>query len=220
MIVASRKDLNEAIKWSKKNSPVAYLVLSMNGKWGVPGENPENIVSSFKRLWPDTRAFLKRVAVMNFKDGGRIRPTELDIAYPQPKIKTQIHLDFFTLLDEMPQYMNRVEDYESLENLCREMLQLIVWKKVNQDVLEGTICYALDKQERYEEAYQFYSDLPNKSEATASVYSLSLLDRIDIDRAEKVLGPYRVSLDKDVQARIQLLDRLKAVKSSHAHGIS
>ena len=62
--------------------------------------------------------------------------------------------------------------------------------------------------------------MPGKSAATASVYSLSLLDRVDVDRAEEVLGPYRVILDKDVQARIQLLDRLKAVKSSHAHGIS
>ena len=87
MIVASRKDLNEAIKWSKKNSPVAFFVLSMNGKWGVPEENPENIVSAFKRLWPDTRTYLKTVATMNHKNGGRINPPEMDINYPQNRIK-------------------------------------------------------------------------------------------------------------------------------------
>ena len=52
------------------------------------------------------------------------------------------------------------------------------------------------------------------------MYAQALLDRADLNRVEEVLGPYRESLDKDVQARIQLLDRLKAVKSSRAHGIS
>ena len=61
MIVAARKDLNEALKWSKKNSPIAYFVLPINGKWGVPNENPENIVAAFKKLWPETRAFKSRI---------------------------------------------------------------------------------------------------------------------------------------------------------------
>ena len=52
------------------------------------------------------------------------------------------------------------------------------------------------------------------------MYAQALLDRVDLDRAEEVLGPYRGSLDKDVQARIQLLDRLKAVKSNHAGNIT
>ena len=123
----SRKDLNEAIKWSKKNSPVAYFVLSMNGKWGVPGENPDNIVSAFKRLWPDTCSYLKTASIMNYKDGGKIRFTEFDFNYPQPRIKLQIHNDFLLLIKNLPKYMEDAEEYGVLESFAREMLAIFHW---------------------------------------------------------------------------------------------
>ena len=220
MIVASRKELNEAIKWSKKNSPEAYLVLSMNGKWGVPGENPENIVSSFKKLWPDLRSFLSTQAIMNYADGGRIRPSELDFNYPQQHIKAQIQRDFFDLITLITEHLDAVEDYSFMESYCREMDRLFIWDGGSSQIWKGTEIYAIDKQGRYEDAYKTYKRTAGPSEKTATMYAQALLDRVDLDRAEEVLGPYRGSLDKDVQARIQLLDRLKAVKSNHAGNIT
>ena len=84
MIALARKDLVEALKWSRRYSPVAYLVLSMNGKWGTRKDNALNIVESFKRLWPETRAYLKTLATISYKGGGRILASDLEINYPQP----------------------------------------------------------------------------------------------------------------------------------------
>ena len=78
MISAARKDMLEALKWSKKNSPVAYLVLSMNGKQGTPQDHALNIVAAFNRLWLETKAYLKTVATMSYKGGGKIISSEMD----------------------------------------------------------------------------------------------------------------------------------------------
>ena len=50
MINISQKDLLTVLKWSKKRSPIIYLVLSMNGKWGTAKDNAQNIVSNFAPL--------------------------------------------------------------------------------------------------------------------------------------------------------------------------
>jgi hypothetical protein len=202
----------EALKWSKKYSPVAYLVLSMNGKWGTSKDNALNIVTAFKRLWPETRAYLKIVATMSYKGGGRIIAADLDINYPQNRVKNEIHNDFFLLLKEMSRYMDEAEDYEAMVPYCRDMLSLFAWSSDNRDVWNGSIAYALDKMERYEEAYQFYASLKDKGELTASMYALSLLERCDVNRAEEVLEPYRESKEKAVTDRLSLLDRLKVIK--------
>ena len=208
----SRKDLNEALKWSKKNSPIAYFVLSMNGKWGVPGENPENIVAAFKRLWPETRAYLKTVSIMNFQSGGKIDAAKLDINYPQNRVKPQIRNDFLLLLKNMSKYMDEAEDYEAMESYCRDMLDLFVWSEENRNIWNGSVAYAIDKQERYEEAYRFYTSISEKGPLTASMYALSLLERVDLNKAVEVLEPYRGSTDKAISDRIMLLDKLKKVK--------
>ena len=212
MIVASRKDLNEAIKWSKKNSPIAYFVLSMNGKWGVPNENPENIVAAFKRLWPETRAFLRTQAHMNFKGNGKITPSELEINYSQNKIKEQIKKDFYEFIFKACQYLNGVEEYIHLESFCVDLLALFNWDEVSSDIWNGTMLYAIDKQDRHGEAFQKYSALPGKSEKVVAIYSLAVLDRCDTRHAAHILDPFRDSEDEAVQGRITLLDRLKAVK--------
>ena len=206
--------MNAALKWSKKNSPVAFFVLSMNGKWGVPGENPMNIVSAFKRLWPELRTYLKTAATMNYADGGRLRTNELEINFPQNQFKTQINNDFFLLLKDMSKYLDEAEDYEPMEAYCRDMLSLFVWSEENRDIWKGSIVYSMDKQERYEEAYQFYNSLPEKGVLVASMYALSVLARCDVERAEEILDPYRDSTDPAISDRIQLLNRLKAIKSS------
>ena len=212
MISASRKDMLEALKWAKKFSPVAYLVLSMNGKWGTPKDNAMNIVAAFKRLWPETMAYLKTLATMSYKGGGRIIPADLDINYPQKRIKNEIHNDFFLLLKEMTRYMDEAEDYEAMGPYCQDMLSLFVWSPSNCDIWNGSIAYALDKMERYEEAYQFYTALKDKGELAASMYSLALLERCDVDRAEEILEPYRGSIEKEVADRLRLLERLRAIK--------
>lgn len=213
MIALARKDLLEVLKWSRRYSPVAYLVLSMNGKWGTRKDNALNIVESFKRLWPETRAYLKTVATMSYKGGGRIIPADLEINYPQKRVKNVIHNDFFLLLKEMSRYMDEVEDYEAMELYCRDMLSLFVWSSDNRDIWNGSIAYALDKIERIEEAYQFYVSLKEKGELAASMYSLALLERCDVDKATEIIEPYRGrSEDEAVMERLKLLDRLIAVK--------
>ena len=135
MISVSRKDMLEALKWAKKFSPVAYLVLSMNGKWGTPKDNAMNIVAAFKRLWPETRAYLKTVATMSYKGGGRIIPADLDINYPQKRIKNEIHNDFFLLLKEMTRYMDEAEDYEAMVPYCRDMhMRWTRWKGTRKPI--------------------------------------------------------------------------------------
>lgn len=219
MVNVSRKELVEAIKWSKKNSPIAYFVLSMNGKWGVQRENPDNVVLSFKRLWPALRSFLSARAIMNYADGGRIRPSELDFSYPQPRLKAQIQRDFFDLITLVTERLDTVEDYAFLESYCRDMDRLFIWDGGSRDIWKGTEIYAIDKQGRHEDAYRYFRSSAGSSEKTASLYAQALLDRLDLDRAEEVLEPYRESEDNDVQAKIQLLNRLKAVKPKPARDI-
>ena len=108
--------------------------------------------------------------------------------------------------------MDEAEDYESMVPYCRDMLSLFVWSSDNRDIWNGSIAYALDKMERYEEAYQFYTALKDKGELAASMYALSLLERCDVDRAAEILEPYRGSEEKAVTDRIRLLDRLRVVK--------
>ena len=212
MISAARKDMLEALKWSKKNSPVAYLVLSMNGKWGTPKDNALNIVAAFNRLWPETKAYLKTVATMSYKGGGKIISSEFEINYPQNRIKDEIHNDFFLLIKEMSKYMDEAEDYEAMAAYCRDMLDLFVWNSSNRDIWNGSIAYALDKLERFDEACQFYNGLIEKGELVASMYALSVLERCDVNKASEILEPYRGSDDKVITDRIMLLDQLKAVK--------
>lgn len=213
MIAASRKNLNEAIKWSKKNSPIAYFVLSMNGKWGVPNENPENIVAAFKRLWPETRAFLSKQATLSFADRGRIRPSQLQIAYPVQKIQTQILSDFFDITTKITEYLNDVEDYHFMESYCRDMIRLFVWNTNTLDIWRGTLVYAVDKQGKAEEASQLYDSYSPAGPKVATMYAQALLDRVSVEDADKVLEPFREHDDQDLQGRIMLLDRLKMVKS-------
>ena len=212
MIKASRKELTEAIKWSRKNSPVAYLVFSMNRKWGVPDENPQNIVSSFRKYWPETRDYLSSQALMNFKGNGKLRMVDLEINYPVEKVKAQILTDFFDLTSRMTGYLDRTEEYAYLETYCEDMLSLFVWKDSSADIWKGTEIYALDKQGKEEQAYQMYRDCEGPGEQLAAMYSQALLDRCDTERAGEVLDPFRESTDPDIQDKIRLLDQLKAVK--------
>ena len=150
---------------------------------------------------------------MNHKNGGKINPPDMDINYPQNRIKPQINNDFFLLLKNMSKYMDEADDYEAMEWFCRDMLGLFVWSDENRDIWNGSITYALDKQERYEEAYQFYTSIDEKGPLVASMYALSLLERIELGIAEEVLEPYRGNTDKAVSDRIMLLDQLKRVKT-------
>ncbi|MBQ3707700.1 MAG: hypothetical protein II889_07295 [Clostridia bacterium] len=210
MIIASHKEIIEAIKWSKKNSPVAHLVLSMNGKWGTEKDNPMNVVAAFARLWPETRSFLQTAAMMNYKDGGLLRPSEFDINYPQQKVKIQILRDFFDLLMVIAKYMDEVEDFSFMESFCRDMLKLFVWNTSTRDIFRGTILYSLDKQGKEEEAWSLFAEW--KNEKTASFYSLAVLDRIDTVRAAAILDPYRSSENDTLKGYIKMLDRLRVAR--------
>lgn len=212
MINASRKDLTEAVKWSRKNSPVAYFVLSMNGKWGTPSDNALNIVAALARLWPGTRASLSTAAAMNYPDGGRLRPETMTINYPSERIRERIRSDFFELLFKAAKYMDEAEDYAFMESFARDMLALFVWDDNARGIWTGTLLYALDKEGRYDEAYGAYRALDNPGEQTAALYALSVLERCDTERAAAVLEPFRDSADETIRERIRLLDRLKAVK--------
>ena len=52
MIFHSRKEHNEVLKWSKYYSPIMFLVLSMDGKWGGGAENAENIKELVAQIVP------------------------------------------------------------------------------------------------------------------------------------------------------------------------
>ena len=209
MIPASRKDLTEAIKWSKKNSPVAYLVFSMNGKWGTANDNAVNIVTTFEKLWPAARSHIRAQARMN--PTGRLRLGDLSVAYPNQRVHKQIVDDFFSLLFFMNKYLDEAEEFAFMESFSRDLLDLFVWDRDNEDIWTGSVLYAADKQEHCEEAERMYDALGRESEKIAALYSLSLLQRCDTDRAAKVLEPYRNSEDETVRQRISLLDRLRAV---------
>lgn len=212
MITASRKDLNEAIKWSKKNSPVAYFVLSLNGKWGKTTDNTENIVSSFKRLWPETRDCLSRQGTLNYADKGRIRPSQLQVSYPVPRIQSQILSDFFDITSQITEHLDDIEDYPFMESYCQDMIRLFAWNENTMDIWRGTLVYAMDKQGKRNEASQLYNSYNPAGPKVATIYAQALLDRVSLEDADKVLEPFREHDDKELQGRIMLLDRLKMVK--------
>ena len=183
----------------------------MNGKWGVPNENPENVVSSFKRLWSNLRAYFSTQAIMNYADNGQIHPSKIDFNYPQPQIQSLIKRDFFELITVITKYLVDTEDYAFMEEYCRDMDGLFAWDTKASAIWKGTLLYAIDKQERYEEAYHLFQNYPRRKEI-AAMYAQSLLDRVDLEKAEEVLNPFKDTSDIDVQARITMLERLKTVK--------
>lgn len=215
MIFHSRKEHNEVLKWSKYYSPIMFLVLSMDGKWGGGAENAENITSNFKRLWPAASSYIKMQARMNAK--GRIPISELTIPFPSreyhQRYGKRIIDDFLVLVFSMNRYLDDAEDYAFMESFCGEMLGLFHWEdRANEDIWTGSRLFAIDKQERFGEAIEQYRALGTKTERIGSIYAASLLDRCDADTAAEVLEPFRGSEDPAVREKISLLDQLKKIK--------
>lgn len=210
MITLSRKEITEALKWSRKNSAIAHLVLSMNGKWGVAGQNVANVCAVFLRCWPAARAEITTQARMNPK--GRLQPAELTVNFPNSDMRFSIKREFFDILRNISRYFDEADDYGPLESFSRDMLSLFQWEDEVRETWLGNILYAMDKEDKTEEAYAYYMSLEDKGAGTASMYALSLLDRCDTEKAGAVLEPFRESGDETIRERIVLLDRLKAVK--------
>ena len=217
MIISSRKQQNEVLKWSKTNSPILYLILSMDGKWGGKAENADNISRSFQKLWPAARAFIASQARMNAK--GLVRLSALSVPFPNQEVHRrfgrQIIDDFITLIFGINKFFDDAEDYAAMESFSRDILNLFEWDEpVNRDIWTGSMLYAVDRQERFDEAYRLYQSLDEKGERTASIYAMSLLERCDTEKASLVLDPFRGrETDKALREKIELLDRLKTVKA-------
>ncbi len=215
MIISSRKQRSEVLKWSKTYSPILFLVLSMDGKWCSSGENAENVSSHFKKLWPASRSFITMQARMNAK--GLIRLSQLTIPFPSREVHRrygrQILDDFITLLFGINKYFDGAEDFESMEAFSRDMLDLFLWdERENRDIWTGSILYAMDKQGLCDEAFRMYRDLSEKGERMASVYAMSLLQRCDTEKASAVLEPFRgTETDETLREKLDLLDRLKSL---------
>ncbi|MBR5365792.1 MAG: hypothetical protein IK132_06080 [Clostridia bacterium] len=193
MIIPSRKLQNEILKWSKTNSPILCLILSMDGKWGGTAENAENISRSFQKFWPAARYFIVTQARMNAK--GLVRMSALSIPFPSPEIHRrygrQIIDDFITLIFGINRFFDDAEEYAAMESFSRDMLNLFEWdEQANRDIWTGSMLYAIDRQERFDEAYRLYQSFDEKGEHTASIYSMSLLQRCDTERASLVLEPF------------------------------
>ena len=125
MIAISRKELNENLKWSKTNSPIVYLVLSMNGKWGTDHDNPENIVSAFEKLWPAVRAHLTVQTTMGTT--GKIPIDQVRITFPNARMVQKVVEDFVKLIYSVGAYYEAAEDYAGLESYNRDLLKLFAW---------------------------------------------------------------------------------------------
>ena len=207
MLTGSKKDLLEMQKWSKKNSPIAYLVLSMNGKWDCKNPNAENVIASFVKYWPDARAELVRQ--------GRKSIANLDIPTQNGKPWQALHLNFVQLMLDMPQFLDQADEYELLESFSRDMRAMISWEEPQvEDTFTGAVIYALDKQERFDEAFEMFEALKKPvANSIVIVYGRSLLDRCDTKRAEAVLEPYRgKSTDERILGQLTVLDNLKRLR--------
>ena len=205
MFSISRKELIDALKWCQKRSPLGTLVFAMNGKWGVPNQNEENIVFNFLRYWT-----MAKGAVMI---QGRKRLEEIEIPVPDlEKSKVvSIKTELINLLLSMPERFKKAERFEELASFSRDMKSLFIWNKSMDDVWIGYIITAFDGLEDLESAEREFIGHED-SEVIASMYANCLLKRCNIQKAAEVLEPFRDSTDEDIQKRFDLLRRLQAVK--------
>ena len=205
MFSISRKELNDALKWCQKRSPLGTLVFAMNGKWGVPNQNEENIISSFLRYWKAAKG------AIIIKGRKRLE----DIVIPAPDLsgfKTAlIKTEFINLLLSMPERFKNAERYEELASFSHDMKNLFVWDKSMEDVWNGYFITAFDGQGNEAAAEQAFAGHED-SEVVVSMYANCLLKRCDIRRAAAILEPFRDSTDEDIQKRLELLRKLEDIK--------
>ena len=204
MIILSRKEQIAAIKWSSHRSPIAFLVFSMNGKWGTGHDNDENIISNFLKHWKQTKGAI----VIQ----GRKRLEDLSVFVPSTLKESSVKNELTTLLMTMPSRLKRAKRYEELKDFCRDMSNLFIWDQKMQDTWQGYILTALDGQGKYEECDQLY-EKASRSEELASMYAECLLKRLAVDRASEVLEPYIASENPDIIKQRTILSRVRTARN-------
>ena len=198
MIAMTRKEQSAALKWCRKSSPIGTLVFSMNGIWGVPHENTENVISHFLKYW---KAAKGAVIIQ-----GRKRLEEIAVPVP-PQFLTE----FINLLMSMGERFRSAERYEEMEAFARDMSGLFVWEDRMEDIWTGYVISALDGQEKTEERDRCFEGHEG-SEHVAAVYADCLLKRCDTEHAAKVLEPFEESDNPELKKQIDLLRKLQAVQ--------
>jgi hypothetical protein len=203
MISMSRKEQAAAVKWCQHRSPIGYLVYTMNGKWGVPHENDENVISQFLKCW---KAAKGAVIIQ-----GRKRLEEISVLVPTPQKESLVLSEFINLLMSMGERFRRTERWADMEAFCRDMNALFVWDDRMRDMWLGCVIGALDGQDRLEErdlAFAGHED----SEEIVAAYADCLLKRCDTEKAAKVLAPFEDTSHEEIRKRIDLLRKLQTVQ--------
>lgn len=203
MIQISRKEQIAVLKWCKQHSPIGTLVFGMNGKWSVPNQNNENIIANFQRYWNAARGAI----IIQ----GKKRLEAISIPVPEPGKYPSVQVEFINLLLSMPERFKNAERYEELESFSKDMKSLFLWDKPMEDVWIGYILIALDGQEKTDECNRFFTGHED-SETIVSMYAACLLKRCNVQKAAAILEPFRESTDEDIQKRLNLLQKLQAVK--------
>ncbi len=203
MFSISRKDLNAVLKWCQKRSPIGTLVFAMNGKWGVPNQNEENIISNFLRYWNAAKG---AIIIQGVK-----RLESISIPTPEPEKYPAVQSEFINLVLSMPERFKNAERYEELESFSKDMKNLFVWDPSMEDVWIGYIITAFDGQDKPDDCERVFSGHED-SEVVVSMYANCLLKRCDVTRASEILEPFKDSTDEDIVKRQDFLGKLKAIK--------
>ena len=203
MISMSRKEQSAAVKWCQRRSPIGYLVYSMNGKWGVPHENDENVITQFLKCW---KAAKGAVIIQ-----GRKRLEEISVSVPTPQKEALILTEFINLLMSMEERFRKTERWAEMEAFCRDMTALFVWDDRMRDMWIGGVITALDGQDRLEERDLFFAGHEDSAQV-ASAYADCLLKRLETEKAAKVLKPFEDSSEGEIRKRIDLLRKLQTVQ--------
>ena len=199
MIKMSRKEQMAAIKWCSHSSPLAYLVFSLNGKWGTDHDNDENIIFNFLKLWKSAKGAIIIQGIKRLED-----------------ISVPVHADLITLLMTMPARLERAKRFMEMKDFCRDMSNLFIWTPQMQDTWKGYIITALDGMEEYDECDRFFKSCTS-SEELASMYAGCLIKRLEIDKAGEVLAPYQGSTNPDVEKQISILTKSEQHESDNTY---
>ena len=203
MIKMSRKELMAAIMWNSHSSPLAYLVFSLNGKWGTDHDNDENIIFNFLKLWKSAKGAIIIQGIRRLED--------LSVFVPESQKESVVHADLITLLMTMPARLERSKRFMEMKDFCRDMSNLFIWTPQMQDTWKGYIISALYGMEEYDECDRFFKSCTS-SEELASMYAECLIKRLEIDKAGEVLAPYQGSTNPDVVKQISILTKIRAAR--------
>lgn len=203
MIKMSRKEQMAAIKWSSHSSPLAYLVFSLNGKWGTDHDNDENIIFNFLKLWKSAKGAIIIQGIKRFED--------ISVPVPASQKESLVHADLITLLMTMPARLERTKRFMEMKDFCWDMSNLFSWTSQMQDTWKGYIITALDGMEEYDECDRLFKSCTS-SEELASMYAGCLIKRLEIDKAWEVLAPFQDSTNPDVEKQISILTKIRAAR--------